>query len=282
MTETRNCKVIKTYKTGTKLVEGECPRCDGTGIWTGWGRKGGTCFRCEGSGIARWNVYTEEHLQELEEQKLRKLRKEAPEKNRKMFKWYGLNENGSAWVAVGNTFAIKEELKAAGAKFNSIYGWHFDHDMSEFKTVEVTIDKVSGQDELGYWSEPWDVGAVNEIKAEAEKELEPERFAGEYVGNIKDRLTLELTLVGEYSYETNYSYYGGIGHIYTMKDDEGNTFVWKTSNFLEVPYEGNEKRWDDNEQFIKKGERFKLIGTVKEHSEYRGVKQTVLTRCKVV
>jgi hypothetical protein len=79
-----------------------------------------------------------------------------------------------------------------------------------------------------------------------------------YVGEIKQRLDFELTVTNVYSFETDW----GLTHINSMEDDDGNVFVWKSSHELE------------------KGSRYKVKGTVKEHSEYRGAKQTVLTRCK--
>ena len=56
-----------------------------------------------------------------------------------------------------------------------------------------------------------------------------------------------------------------------MKDAAGNVYTWKTAN--NIGYEDAEGVWQ-------KPEEFTIKGTVKEHSEYRGEKQTVLTRCK--
>lgn len=57
--------------------------------------------------------------------------------------------------------------------------------------------------------------------------------------------------------------FGGTIYLYSFKDDEGNEMVWKAS-----------KGVDTANVSI-------LTGTVKEHKEYRGKAQTVLTRCKV-
>ena len=49
-----------------------------------------------------------------------------------------------------------------------------------------------------------------------------------------------------------------------MEDENGNTITWKSSNgSLEV----------DNS--------YNLLGTIKDHIEYNGKKQTELTRCKI-
>ena len=65
---------------------------------------------------------------------------------------------------------------------------------------------------------------------------------------------------------------------YILKDAEGNTFTWKTTNGLGIDVKKNEHiTWESAEE----GQTVVLKGTVKEHNEYNGEKQTVLTRCKV-
>ena len=51
--------------------------------------------------------------------------------------------------------------------------------------------------------------------------------------------------------------------MYKFTDNDGNVFIWITPCGVETD------------------KTMKLTGTVKEHSEFNGVKQTVLTRCKV-
>ena len=98
----------------------------------------------------------------------------------------------------------------------------------------------------------------------------------EYVGIIGKKVSAEVVLVNDFSYDDySFSYYGTKHYIYTMKDAEGNVYVWKTTNCLMT--------WDDETEendIIRKGDTMMISGTVKEHSEYRGEKQTVLTRCK--
>ena len=50
-----------------------------------------------------------------------------------------------------------------------------------------------------------------------------------------------------------------------MKDDSGNVAIWFTSaGDMEV------------------GKTYRIKGTIKEHSEYKEIKQTILSRCKVI
>lgn len=84
--------------------------------------------------------------------------------------------------------------------------------------------------------------------------------ASGFVGQVGERLTLKAAsakLIS--SWETMY----GTTFLYRFVDESGNVFVWKASGAYNV-FDG-----------------VTIKGTVKDHSEYQGVKQTVLTRCKI-
>lgn len=103
-----------------------------------------------------------------------------------------------------------------------------------------------------------------EIQAKKAKEKKAEQNSN-HVGSIGDRIQINVQSVKCLtSWENTFGYYPTTTYMYKIVDQNGNVFTWKTSNFL------NE---DEPPVTIK--------GTVKEHSEFRGVKQTVLTRCKV-
>lgn len=95
------------------------------------------------------------------------------------------------------------------------------------------------------------------------KESEAQR-PSEYVGQIKDRLEMDLTVTRRIDIETDYGPYGTMLHLTIMEDENGNIFVWKTSS-----------------RSLIEGEKYRVKGTVKAHEEYDGRKQTILTRCKV-
>lgn len=94
-------------------------------------------------------------------------------------------------------------------------------------------------------------------KAEA-RAIEAEK--SDYVGNIGERITIEVSsgqLVS--SFETQY----GVTRVYRFSDLQGNAMTWFASKGIEL------------------NGITKVTGTIKEHSEYNGEKQTILTRCKV-
>ena len=97
----------------------------------------------------------------------------------------------------------------------------------------------------------------------AEDKKKSDESSSEFVGNIKDKITVkgECKLLATWGNE--YSYYGSPISLYSITDDKGNIFTWRTSKEL-------------TEGFVA------LVGTVKNHTVYRGIKQTELTRCKEI
>lgn len=94
----------------------------------------------------------------------------------------------------------------------------------------------------------------------------------QYYGQPKDKFELPLTYLRSLGFDGMY----GTTWMHFFEDESGNQFVWKSSNVVEiVDKDGYCKQIDDNTKLI-------LKGTVKEHNKYNGVKQTIITRCKVV
>jgi len=48
-----------------------------------------------------------------------------------------------------------------------------------------------------------------------------------------------------------------------------------------IDLSGNHLTWFASGSDMEVGNTYKLLGTIKKHDEYNGVKQTILTRCKV-
>ena len=98
-----------------------------------------------------------------------------------------------------------------------------------------------------------------------------------HLGTIGEKLSAVVTLVGEYEFTSfAFSYYGSTTYIYTMADDEGNVIVWKTTSTMCIPLD----KEDRARYYPHKGDRIRISGRIKEHGEYKGTAQTVLTRCK--
>lgn len=83
----------------------------------------------------------------------------------------------------------------------------------------------------------------------------------EFFGAVGDKkVELELTVWNVFVFSGDY------GTVYTniFKDAQSRVFIWKTS-----------KGFD-------KGAVVKLVGTIKGHEDYKNIKQTIMTRCKVI
>ena len=97
-----------------------------------------------------------------------------------------------------------------------------------------------------------------------EDQREAERAAAaatsDFVGTVGQRITIPAATA---KLVTSWDGYWGTTFLYKFTDEAGNVYVWKSSKCVE----------------IKDGMTVK--GSVKEHSEYNGVKQTVITRCAV-
>lgn len=93
--------------------------------------------------------------------------------------------------------------------------------------------------------------------------------------NVTDRVDLDLMLINVSSFETYY----GDKYVYTFSDQNNNVYVWFTSKAYIV-----HRCLEDSsrDEFAHMGDVVRVKATVKEHTEFHGTKQTVLTRCRVL
>jgi hypothetical protein len=133
----------------------------------------------------------------------------------------------------------------------------------------IICEMVMNLVKYGKWSEKQaefcrkllgDIASRPQREAERAAQKEAEAAASNYVGNVGDRLSFDLVVQFVSSFETQF----GIMHVHVMKDDAGNVIVYK----------GN--------RIAAKDEKVSLKATVKDHKEYKGVKQTVICRPKIV
>lgn len=257
-----NWKLVRTDKNGTKYYETyTCQRCGGRGYVYGYEHvEGGICFECGGSGKSKhrtWKEYTPEYAEKLEQKRAAKALAQAPERNNALFGKLGICPDGSAYVVMGNTYERKNQLKDAGAHYHPALGWYFDHQTEDFDVRRFSAEDFMVKDEFGRWNI---YSEKSDAISKAQMEYECEKIHSEFVGKIGDKISIEVDVERVAGYETQWGYTS----VFTMVDADGNFFVWKTSS-------GD----------MDKGSHVKVSGKIKEHSEYRGIKQTVLTRCKV-
>jgi len=113
------------------------------------------------------------------------------------------------------------------------------------------------------------IGRLAYLPVAVEREKERERKAAErvieaaksdYIGSVGEKITVELSASSYISsFETQYGY----TMIYRFVDITGNVLIWFSSRGINL----------DNAKT--------LTGTIKNHNEHNGEKQTIVTRCKV-
>lgn len=105
---------------------------------------------------------------------------------------------------------------------------------------------------------------LKEIGKEQQKRQKAEAAAAsEYIGKAGDKLKgvhVKGRIIAGYETQWNYVY------IYQFTDEANHVFIWKTAASIDT---------DDSGNFCGK-----ISGTIKEHNEYNGTKQTILTRVK--
>ena len=176
--------------------------------------------------------------------------------NDNFFKWYNINEDGYTYVAVGDTYSIKDELKKNGAKFNKEIGWSFKEDPGKFKTIKISVDSIAYKKDSGTYHLNPDIGET--MKEFHEKFIEPTN--SEWVGEIGEKVLTWGTLKNTHQFQGTF----GLTTVLTFSDEEENSIVWMTTK--NVP--------------IEIGDFCEIEGTVKAHNTFRGDKQTLLTRCR--
>lgn len=280
--EFAHLSLTRVDRNGTHYyVDHKCPKCGGTGNLPYYAHvEGGTCFLCGGSGYYDTSIIVrrEEYAHELAEKRLARARKAAPAKNAAFLKAEGFSEDGKTYVVLGETYAIRDELKAAGAKFNHSLGWHFAAPNEKYETAELAKDTVIHQDDEetvtllrelpnGMLDWPWDPYYLQEYVAKLQDEYKARTApATEFFGSVGEKIDLVLSLERRSSYDTQW----GSTAIYAFVDDHGRHFVWKTAT------------WPDAMTEVAIGDKVRIKGSIKEHNEYKGCKQTILTRCKIV
>lgn len=99
-----------------------------------------------------------------------------------------------------------------------------------------------------------------------------DRKKSQHVGNVGDK----ITVTGKPSVVTSWQTQWGYTTIYKIVDADCNVFIWKTSGDLIAQDE------DGYDVYTPDMEEVTVKATIKEHNEYNGEKQTVITRCKVI
>ncbi len=180
--------------------------------------------------------------------------------------------NGKVKMYSDRWFKLKDEMESVNFDENSepakklvaeAKAWIMEHDDTgnyiHNLQVAVSLSHDSGRN-LGLLTSLFPTYRKDLERKEAKRKKAEAEKASEYVGKVGDRITVELA---EAKALTSWITQWGETILWKLTDTSGNVYVWKTGN--DIP-DGTEK----------------IKGTIKEHSEWNGVKQTILTRCKLM
>lgn len=145
------------------------------------------------------------------------------------------------------------------AKAEAVRDWLVNHEGTQSDYLQKLIDLAAASvvsiRNIGILA-----SAIASYDREVERKTQALASPSSHVGTVGKRETFVVSLTG-CKVLPDYGY--GCSNLYSFKDEHGNVLKWKT--------QGNFNRSDT----------FKITGSVKKHSEWNGVKETELTRCKM-
>ena len=237
---------------------------------------GGVCLKCGGSGFITKEVrlYTDKEFEQMEKASIKAAEKREAAREQKMkaeyankrAKWLEencFNENLTTFVYFpADSFEVKDSLKDAGFKFNRSLLWHIANipEGYEDKVVEINLDQIA---EIGAWGEGYYKPDARTLVDDVLKNCRPiEESTSEWLFEEKERFyDYAVVLKSVRGMETRF----GWTQLVKFEDANGNILQWWTA--VEIKAEV--------------GDHVLLTGTVKAHDEYKGVKSTTVTRCKI-
>ena len=236
----------------------------------------GVCLKCGGSGFITKEVrlYTDKEFEQMEKASIKAAEKREAAREQKMkaeyankrAKWLEencFNENLTTFVYFpADSFEVKDSLKDAGFRFSKMLLWHIANIPEGYanKVVEITLDQVA---EIGAWGEGFYRPDARTFVDDMLKNCRPvEESTSEWLFEEKERFyDYAVVLKSVRGMETRF----GWTQLVKFEDANGNILQWWTA--VEIKAEV--------------GDQVLLTGTVKAHDEYKGIKSTTVTRCRL-
>lgn len=166
--------------------------------------------------------------------------------------------DGFITIFKGNTLEYKDWFSASKARYARTWGWYFISTEPVPADLPIDITSIKLKWEL-VGNENGTLKPEEEvIKAVEDLIYSDENNKSEYIGSVGDRIEITVTVMKAIELETRY----GHSTMHIFEDADGNVYVWTTAS----------KSWSE-------GAVKTIKGSIKDHQTYKGVKQTILTRC---
>ena len=115
-----------------------------------------------------------------------------------------------------------------------------------------------------------------ELERQAKEKMYRDGVNNEYFGKVGDKFEKELMFEKIIGFEGYYGY----TYLLFFRDEEGRVYKWSSSKGSYEGFSTESARRGTCEYEV--GKKYTLKGSIKDHSEYKGIKQTVITHCKVL
>ncbi len=235
-------QVGKNGNSGFVTVLENCGRCGGQGGSPHWRPDGGVCYQCRG----RRQLPATHRV--FTEDRLQVLVNAANVKADKTRVSAARETNKKrlefiAWAKEGNYGPLIGQILLAAKPFSDDF-----------------LSSLAGKLRRWWVLTERQIAAAQKV-FESRKKMSAADANSKWVGDIKDRLEFEGVILGVLEIVGYY----GTTDVIRIRDLDDNVYTWFASGVHDVA----------------RGDRVAIKGTVKKHDEFRGVKQTVITRCKL-
>lgn len=249
-------------------VIGPCRRCGGSGHYSYNPKDGTTCFSCGGSGKEKLTVRWYSDAQRAAMDKAAEKRKgiKAEEHRVKFAARNAFGFGGAGYITLiwGDNEVIKEwrdYLPIHTVWYNELFGWFIPSGRepaeipAEINYLRLGWECVCNPED----EENLEMRDKEEVRKYIEKLIYPESKS-EFQGAPNEWIEKEVAIKDNIVLNSHY----GETHMHIMEDADFNIYVWTTAS-----------------KNLEKGQMYNIKMKVKEHKEYKGVKQTVVYYCKV-
>jgi len=169
----------------------------------------------------------------------------------------GFGDKGYITIYRGEIVENENWFRAnKSCRYHKLWGWYTPSD----DPIPVSIPAGIIPSTLSWASISTD-NKVDELKVNKILASFTSFGDSEFIGTLKERIDFFVKV--NKIIKVNGVY--GDSLMYLMEDPAGNSIVWTT-----------------NSVNLAIGKEYYMRGTVKDHREYRGINQTVMTRCKII
>ena len=174
---------------------------------------------------------------------------------------FGFGEQGFIWIFKGDTYAALDWFRMQPTRYAKFLGWYLPSNIEMPNPLPVGVepiklewDKISDPETDAFLPEEDIQNYVNTLVYDP--------GVSDWVGNIKERITADVVCTRILHFQNAF----GISTMFMFEDTDKNILTWTTQTTQNI---------EENCEYI-------ITGTVTEHLTYKNVKQTLLTRCKVI